>query len=259
MPYTGSGEVSSTQTTKTENTQAPGLRRGASGPAVKDLQQRLGDAGFDAGPVDGSFGPKTEAGVRAYQQAKGLEVDGVVTPDMTALLGEEPKVKREVSSTGSDLEAMALKKHGPEFVQKVQEMSERLGVKSDWVFAVMKNESGMSPSARNPNGGASGLIQFMPSTAKGLGTTTTALRQMSAVEQLKYVEKYYAPFKGKINSGADLYLATFYPAGVGKSDGYGLGGSKVANANPIFDLDRNGQITAGEFRQYYANRFPELA
>jgi hypothetical protein len=99
----------------------------------------------------------------------------------------------------------------------------------------------------------------MPSTARGLGTTTAELSQMSATEQLKYVEKYWAPFKGKIASGADLYLATFYPAGVGKSDEYRLGGSKVARLNPIFDLDQNGQITAGEFRAYYGQRFPELA
>ena len=29
--------------------------------------------------------------------------------------------------------------------------------------------------------------------------------------------------------------------------------------NKIFDLDKNGQITAGEFRRYYAKKFPELA
>lgn len=46
-----------------------------------------------------------------------------------------------------------------------------------------------------PGSGAIGLIQFMPSTAKGLGTSTSALKQMTAVDQLAYVEKYFAPYK----------------------------------------------------------------
>lgn len=260
------------------------LRSGSKGIAVEDLQRKLAEAGFDPGPIDGSFGPKTMAAVRAFQAAKGCQVDGVVGPETRAALLGQPYTPPEQptqptqptdpttpsdpttpvtpggnSATARELEAMALKKHGPEFVQKVKEMATRLGVKPEWVFAVMKNESGMSTTARNPNGGATGLIQFMPATARGLGTTTEALSKMSAVEQLKYVEKYYAPFKGKIHSGMDLYMATFWPAGVGKPDSYKIGGAEVARVNKIFDLDKNGQITAGEFREYYRRRFPELA
>lgn len=37
---------------------------------------------------------------------------------------------------------------------------------------------------------------------------------MSSVEQLYYVEQYFLPYKGKLNSSKDLYLATFYPAAI---------------------------------------------
>jgi hypothetical protein len=73
------------------------------------------------------------------------------------------------------------------------------------------------------------------------------------------VEKYYANYKGKLSSGADLYLATFWPAALGKPDSYNIGGAGTARGNSGFDLDHNGQITAGEFRRYYLGRFPELA
>jgi len=32
----------------------------------------------DPGPVDGDFGPKTEAAVKAYQQDRAVNVDGIV-------------------------------------------------------------------------------------------------------------------------------------------------------------------------------------
>ncbi|MDP1824069.1 MAG: peptidoglycan-binding protein [Archangium sp.] len=267
-PSGPSGAPPSTSVENITTDRSTWLRNGTSGPAVEDLQKKLAAAGFDPGPIDGSFGPKTQAAVRAYQVAKGLQVDGIVGPETRASLLAQPAPgptpvtptpPTSNTSTARELEAMAVQKHGPEFLQKVKEMAARLGVKPEWVLAVMKNESGMSTTAKNPNGGATGLIQFMPATARGLGTTTEALSKMSALEQLKYVEKYYAPFKGKINSGTDLYMATFWPAGVGKPDSYNIGGAEVARVNKIFDLDKNGQITAGEFRQYYAKRFPELA
>jgi peptidoglycan hydrolase-like protein with peptidoglycan-binding domain len=58
----------------------PLLREGASGAAVKTLQQKLNAAGFNCGTADGKFGPKTLAAVEAFQRSRGLTVDGVVGP-----------------------------------------------------------------------------------------------------------------------------------------------------------------------------------
>lgn len=48
------------------------------GDDVTDLQQRLGSLGFDAGWLDGIFGPDTERAVRDFQHNQGLTADGVV-------------------------------------------------------------------------------------------------------------------------------------------------------------------------------------
>jgi peptidoglycan hydrolase-like protein with peptidoglycan-binding domain len=62
------------------------LVTGENGDDVKRLQQRLTDMAFDPGPVDGQFGPATQAAVWAYQKLvvglTGTDVTGKVTPDL---------------------------------------------------------------------------------------------------------------------------------------------------------------------------------
>ena len=55
------------------------LRPGATGAEVRELQRWLKVAGHDPGPIDGKYGAKTTAAVRAFQQAHSpLVVDGKV-------------------------------------------------------------------------------------------------------------------------------------------------------------------------------------
>jgi Putative peptidoglycan binding domain len=54
--------------------------------AVRELQLRLRRRGHRPGPIDGMFGPLTEASVERFQRARGLKVDGVVGPRTRAQL-----------------------------------------------------------------------------------------------------------------------------------------------------------------------------
>lgn len=58
----------------------PTIRDGSEGVAVRGLQRRLIAAGFDIDEIDGRFGPRTEAAVRAFQERSELDVDGIVGP-----------------------------------------------------------------------------------------------------------------------------------------------------------------------------------
>lgn len=60
----------------------PTIRRGSTGDAVRTLQEKLGNV-----TVDGVFGAKTDAAVRAFQRSKGLTADGIVGPKTWAALG----------------------------------------------------------------------------------------------------------------------------------------------------------------------------
>lgn len=89
----------------------PILKKGCAGDAVRQLQQLLSQAGQPLN-ADGIFGAKTEAALRAYQAANGLQPDGIAG-DMTwrALLAEngtENKENKEptVALKRADLDAV---------------------------------------------------------------------------------------------------------------------------------------------------------
>jgi peptidoglycan hydrolase-like protein with peptidoglycan-binding domain len=67
--------------TSTAPASRPWLRFGSTGSYVRELQQRLGGLA-----VDGIFGPKTRAGVFAFQSSHHLMVDGIVGTQTWAAL-----------------------------------------------------------------------------------------------------------------------------------------------------------------------------
>jgi peptidoglycan hydrolase-like protein with peptidoglycan-binding domain len=58
---------------------------------VRGLQRRLLGAGFSPGPVDGRYGPRTEAGVARFQALNGLAVTGIAGPVTLAWLAHHAR------------------------------------------------------------------------------------------------------------------------------------------------------------------------
>lgn len=148
------------------------------------------------------------------------------------------------------------------FTSRLKDISNRLGIDPNWLMAVMWKESLVNPQAVAPSTGASGLIQFMPATARELGTTVQAIRTMTAVQQLDYVYKFYKRYAGKLRSYPDLYKVTFFPKMLGKPQNWVLQTDKlpaetIAKYNPGIDLDKNKQITVAEFEAYTYKRIPK--
>ena len=107
------------------------------------------------------------------------------------------------------------------------------------------------PDIRNAAGsGATGLIQFMSSTAKGLGTTRDALAAMTAEQQLEWVLAYFLPYKGRLHTLADVYMAILWPAGIGKPDEWTLWDQAsrptTHRQNAGLDMNKDGRITKAE-------------
>ncbi len=68
------------------------------GDDVTELQTRLLALGYDCGKVDGYFGPLTSAAVCAFQEANGLEVDGIVGSKTRAALEVAEPVEQDTKN-----------------------------------------------------------------------------------------------------------------------------------------------------------------
>jgi peptidoglycan hydrolase-like protein with peptidoglycan-binding domain/DNA invertase Pin-like site-specific DNA recombinase len=81
------------------------LRRGAGfaqpegSPRVRVLQSSLQRHGFRPGPVDGLFGPLTQAAVERAQKARGVPVNGVATAKTRRAIAGAPKQPDQLASS----------------------------------------------------------------------------------------------------------------------------------------------------------------
>lgn len=137
------------------------------------------------------------------------------------------------------------------FRKELHRVAQNLKVPTQWLADLMAFETSgtFSTSISNPNGGARGLIQFMPETAAELGTSTEALGRMSRTEQMKYVEKYLRIHTedGKLVSKPEHLLMSVWG---------GIGNLKKLRNDP--ESVRN--LGDGDIRFYqYAKRLGEHA
>lgn len=124
-----------------------------------------------------------------------------------------------------------------------------------WLMACMAFETGetFSPCIRNAAGsGAIGLIQFMPSTAAAIGTTTEQLAAMSPEGQFYCVEAYFKGQTGRLRSLGDVYGAILWPGMIGKPDDAVIFDQadpvhpKLYLQNHGLDTNKDGKITKAE-------------
>lgn len=146
-----------------------------------------------------------------------------------------------------------------DFFELVRGVAAHLQCQPIDLLGVMMNESGVRATAHNRNGDASGLIQFMPRTLEGLGWNAghAAFRQLSADEQMAYVDQYFTPYiQHGLSPAARLYQATFLPATLGWGSDFGtvICGRDGPHAfaygpNKGFDRENKGSITVGDLQR----------
>ncbi len=75
------------------------LREGDSGEKVKNLQRALKNRGYYSNSIDGNYGYRTVAAVKAFQERNGLKADGIAGPATQSLLFGTSATDAETSSS----------------------------------------------------------------------------------------------------------------------------------------------------------------
>lgn len=143
--------------------------------------------------------------------------------------------------------------------QFLVEMARALGTDPSHNAAVIAFESRWNPRAVNQESGATGLIQFMPQTAIGMGTTVAEILEMGIDDQLRLCFAYWKPYAGRMRSLSDCYMAVLYPAAIGLPEDAVIfpAGSKRYLQNRGLDIDHDGAVTKAEAAAFVAKRLDE--
>lgn len=148
------------------------------------------------------------------------------------------------------------------FEDKVRATANELSVPPEWLMAVMYSESKFDASVSNHRGsGATGLIQWMPTTAKDFDITVEKLRNLNHVEQLDYVYDYLDRVRRKYKQYetlTELYLAILYPKAIGEDYCYTMYAkpSEAYKLNVGLDIDKDGRVTVKDIDDRMKKMYP---
>lgn len=157
-------------------------------------------------------------------------------------------------ATGNAQASYRSKAFTPEKAASIARVAKNIGVNPNDLAAVISFETGgtFSPSKRNPNSSATGLIQFMAGSGgtkgKYYGMTRDQFGSLSFDEQIKYVEKYFMDRSSRFRAGNEAKNTTGDVYGAVTGYGYKKG-SREYELNKVWDSNKNGIIEKGEMVQ----------
>jgi len=182
------------------------------GDDVMQLQQQLGALGFDAGWVDGIFGPDTERALRDFQRNQGLTPDGVLGLDTVRCLAN---LRGRVA--------------GSKTVAEVREAE------------VLRNRPGVIAGRRLVLGEAGGLPAVVDSLARRLkvdGAQVLALHHPDLAVQAKAANEWDGDvFIGMTLASEDLSIAYFATEGFQSAGGHALATRCATGLGGVLDCD----------------------
>ncbi len=91
-PADKTGDDKKADDKKADDKKADDKKTAVSDPKVQKVQEQLKALGVDPGPIDGRMGPKTEAGIKAFEKMAGVPETGKITPELEKLLADGPNV-----------------------------------------------------------------------------------------------------------------------------------------------------------------------
>lgn len=207
-----------------------------------DQHENINVVRFSSTSTDVVIGPTKVVMPTSVPPVNNVPPSTVITPASTPSANEVLPSTAEAQSKSWSLDTS--------FIKKVKEVSAVLRCDYIDLLACMSFETGKTfdPSVRNKIG-ATGLIQFLPTTAKNvLGTTVDYLASLTRTKQMDWVLSYFKKnplARVSKPSLEDLYMAILYPVAVGKPNSYVLfrTGTRAYQLNAGLDIGKKGYIT----------------
>lgn len=153
------------------------------------------------------------------------------------------------------------------FLEKVIEVSGRLGINPNWLMAIMWHESARSFSATITNQiQCVGLIQFCGTNKN---TYLWGDRRYNRVAQLDAIYDYFRDWKSiypnALDSFSNMYMITFLPAFLPAMSSANdntiiqvlpdFPNWVLVRDNPSFDYNKDGKLTVGDWNNYLKAKF----
>lgn len=130
----------------------------------------------------------------------------------------------------------------PGFETAIRSVARQLGTDPRFILAVMRKESNFDSRIQNGYG-YTGLIQFGPEARQELGISNEQLLATSPAGQVELARRYWWPYRGKLSTLADLYMATFLPSRLGQQSSIiAREGQLRYSRNKTLDVNRDGVI-----------------
>lgn len=92
---------------------------------LRESQILLGKLGFNAGPLDGTFGPQTQVATEAFQESQAVTVDGLITA--TVLMN----LRRAVNGVGAKAKSTVRLLNWPDYIEPsvLQDFEKETGIR----------------------------------------------------------------------------------------------------------------------------------
>ena len=150
----------------------------------------------------------------------------------------------------------------PGMQARIEQLAKKHGFTVDEMLYVIQRESNFDPAGRNPDGGATGLIQFYGDlykedgkvkvrdykTINGKQYKLNDIREMSALEQMELIDEYFVENHKK---GEDPYITVALPKAKNMDMDTIIGGpnDSIAKQNPQW-VNEDGNVTKRSILNY---------
>lgn len=159
------------------------------------------------------------------------------------------------------------------FLDAIDRLSFKRKINPAELLGLIASESAFDPKAKNEKTGATGLIQIIPDTAKKLRLTTKQIGEMSATDQVPFIDNYFEMTKLQDNPTKEqLYTSIFLPIYIDQDSNFDLlkkqglfsDGSKVTpfdiaqyERNKGLDTNKDGIIKIKDLGTKISNKMKE--